>query len=65
MRKFAVLVARYYINPRDEWVDVNGRMQPQFRTKFVQVSTIEAVDADSALWIAKRNGVVAPVIQAL
>lgn len=65
MRSFAILVARYYINPRDEWVDVNGRMQPQFRTKFVHVSSILCHDAEYALQAAKKLGIVAPVIQAL
>ena len=66
MRKFAVLSARYYVDPRDEWITVNGRQVPQYRVKWVKVMpTIEADDAELALSIAKLYGYTNPVIQSI
>lgn len=65
MRKFAVLSARYYVDPRDEWITVNGRQVPQYRVKWVRVSSVEAEDEALALNIAKSSGIINPVIQSI
>ena len=65
MRKFAVLSARYYVDPRDEWITVNGRQVPQYRVKWVRVLTVESDDEECALLLAKGAGIINPVIQSI
>ena len=65
MRKFAALSARYYVDPRDEWITVNGRQVPQYRVKWVRVTNIDAEDEAQALAKAKGYAIINPVIQAL
>lgn len=67
MRKFNILVVRYYVNPYDEKIKgEDGRFYPQYRAKMVNArgagAFVYAKDEEDALQNAKRMGVVAPIL---